>query len=297
MYLFYYVCVIRHKDIRYVFGALDTCNCKTEGYVNAAHCDPGLLASSSSSSSYGKGPKSHDEKHQEEKHQPMCITPNSADAILGSDTGVYSDCCDTYPDALNNDLSTSCGSNLQGTNRLQRGLNYMSYLQDYYSRANIDVVGTDSSPAAASAGSMDRLSVGMRGAASTASHDDKVTPPPGRKWTPVYKVVPGLQHDMVAFFEADVVQGWLLDYPQTAPPKVPKYMHDISVPALEFLLVVAAIVMYLYGMRLYMQARNNRELARRGVKAKGPGQGGLDQGNEKEQQVLNGQPTEATPLL
>ncbi len=174
----------------------------------------------------------------------------------------------------------------------------MSYLQDYYNRADTEAVDPDlilattSSSAGAGAGA----GVGMRGASSTASHENTVTLLLGRKWAPVYKVVPGLQHDMVAFFEADVVQGWLLDYPQTAPPKVPKYMHDISVPALEFLLVVAAIVVYLYGMRLYMQARNNRELARRGVKAKGLGQGGLDPGNEKELE-LNGQPTEATPLL
>lgn len=39
------------------------------------------------------------------------------------------ECMDTYPDAFENVLVTSCQAMLQGSNRLQRGLNYMAYLK------------------------------------------------------------------------------------------------------------------------------------------------------------------------
>ena len=82
------------KDIRYVFGRQDSCNCNQDGYSNKDHC-------------YVSG-----------------------DFCSPSDYG-GTNCCDTYPDSYSNDLSTTCGSNLQGYNRLQRGLVYMSYLEWY----------------------------------------------------------------------------------------------------------------------------------------------------------------------
>jgi len=82
------------KDIRYIFGIQDSCNCNEDGYKNKDYC-------------YVSG--------------DLC-SPNA----YGGDN-----CCDTYPDSYSNDLSTTCGSNLQGYNRLQRGLVYMSYLEWY----------------------------------------------------------------------------------------------------------------------------------------------------------------------
>jgi hypothetical protein len=39
-------------------------------------------------------------------------------------------CCDTYPDTgSSNALATDCESLLQGSNRLQRGLNYIGHLE------------------------------------------------------------------------------------------------------------------------------------------------------------------------
>ena len=82
------------KDIRYVFGIQDSCNCNEDGYKNKDYC-------------YISG--------------DLC-SPNA----YGGDN-----CCDTYPDSYSNDLSTTCGSNLQGYSRLQRGLVYVSYLEWY----------------------------------------------------------------------------------------------------------------------------------------------------------------------
>lgn len=81
------------KIISYILGGEDVCNCNTSGYSNQAVC----LA------------------------HPTNCTPS-----------LYPKCCDTYPDSTTgNALGVECGDMLQGSNRLQRGLNYMGYLSQY----------------------------------------------------------------------------------------------------------------------------------------------------------------------
>eukprot|EP01038_Epipyxis_sp_PR26KG_P016048 gene16048-21787_t len=88
--------LFRGRDVRYVFGAKDNCNCNVAGYINEDYCF--ITTASCSPDAYG---------------------------------GQY--CCDTWPDSENNDLSTSCPSEIQGFNRLQRGIMYMQYLKEYWS--------------------------------------------------------------------------------------------------------------------------------------------------------------------
>ena len=85
------------KDVVYVFGSEDSCNCGSTGFDNGEQCFPADV---------------------------MCVD----DAGLN----VTSGCCDTYPDGLNNALDFSCAASVQGSNRLQRGLLYMLYLQSVY---------------------------------------------------------------------------------------------------------------------------------------------------------------------
>lgn len=84
------------KDLRFVFGGADSCNCNAENFVNDASCY--IDSVTCSPTEYGG-------------------------------TG----CCDTYPDSISNDESNSCKSLLQGYDRLQRGMMYMSYLKWYES--------------------------------------------------------------------------------------------------------------------------------------------------------------------
>ena len=89
------------KDFRLFLGTEDVCNCNAEGYVlpQNGECAP-------------------------DGGKLTC----SPDAFGGPG------CCDTYPDALRtNSLDHSCSGMLQGSNRLQRGLNYASYLQLHFS--------------------------------------------------------------------------------------------------------------------------------------------------------------------
>lgn len=80
------------KDVRFILGNADVCNCNFQGFVNAPSC------------------------YQESNCSP--------DAFGGPG------CCDTYPDTgTSNVMEASCEAMLQGTNRLQRGLNYISHLR------------------------------------------------------------------------------------------------------------------------------------------------------------------------
>lgn len=89
--------LMRQKDIRYIFGDGDVCNCNLIDYNN----DKSLC--------YPKG---------------LTCSP---DAYGGKG------CCDTYPDStVDNALNTDCESNIQGSNRLQRALLYMSHLELFW---------------------------------------------------------------------------------------------------------------------------------------------------------------------
>eukprot|EP01126_Amoeba_proteus_P021727 TRINITY_DN2214_c0_g1_i2.p1 TRINITY_DN2214_c0_g1~~TRINITY_DN2214_c0_g1_i2.p1 ORF type:complete len:365 (-),score=43.76 TRINITY_DN2214_c0_g1_i2:313-1407(-) len=78
------------KDVRWIFGDGDICNCGTNDYDNPKAC-----------------------------FHPDCDSNNH--------------CCDSYPDSKNsNALDVGCEVMYQGSNRLQRGLNFMSYLMTFY---------------------------------------------------------------------------------------------------------------------------------------------------------------------
>ncbi len=88
-------------DIRYLFGTADVCDCSAAGYENAAMCYP----------------------------TPSAATSCAPDSEGGADAQTGVACCDTYPDSTTrNWLDTDCAAMLQGSNRLQRGLNYVGYL-------------------------------------------------------------------------------------------------------------------------------------------------------------------------
>lgn len=86
------------KDVRFIFGTQDVCNCNSPGFTN------------NKSLCYPRG------------------TTCSPDGSGGQVAGV--NCCDTWPDTgSDNALATYCEAMLMGTNRLQRGLNYVDYLR------------------------------------------------------------------------------------------------------------------------------------------------------------------------
>ena len=83
------------KDIQFIFGDEDACNCNSAGYANKlSYCFPDGAA--------------------------LNCTPD--------DTG-GAGCCDTWPDATtSNAMDVSCEAMPQGSNRLQRGLLYVQHL-------------------------------------------------------------------------------------------------------------------------------------------------------------------------
>lgn len=83
------------KDINYLIGTLDVCNCNYAGMVNDASC--------------------------------ASQTTTTCSTTVGT-----LPCCDTYPDSSSNSLDTSCWGMLQGSSRLQRATNYRDYLRNYY---------------------------------------------------------------------------------------------------------------------------------------------------------------------
>lgn len=259
--------VLRNKDIRYVFGNRDSCNCRMDGYTNPLHCYPNPPDTDSKPD---KSSKKHKETSAVDSSPPqMCFSPTMADAVIGATSGTYTTCCDTFPDATNNDLSNSCGSNLQGSNRLQRGLNYMYYLEDYYRR--LDTSGAENSYQS------------VRSNGKSANSGAKQVP-----FHPVYQIVPDLQHDLVAFYSAEIVQQWMLELPEIVPPKP----HSISMRSLftlnTLLLIVlmGGLVLYLWLVRWWFMKREQR------------GKNGANKpNNNRNVTKLNDEPNEATFLL
>lgn len=79
------------KDLRFIIGDQDICNCRATGYANS---------------------------------KQYCFPAGTACAPT-----VYPGCCDTYPDTTtDNAMSVACSAMLEGSNRLQRALNYCDYL-------------------------------------------------------------------------------------------------------------------------------------------------------------------------
>jgi hypothetical protein len=95
------------RDVRLLLGAMDACQCQVPGFSNPSFCFP---------SGVSCGPS------------------------LAGDG-----CCDTYPDSLAsgemplpNVVDFRCQAMLQGSNRLQRGLNWASHLKDFYTRRGVN---------------------------------------------------------------------------------------------------------------------------------------------------------------
>lgn len=90
------------KDVRFLLGDQDVCNCNAEGGY--------------------KNPLS------------VCFPPTgncTPDTTGGTFRGAT--CCDTFPDdAQANALDVHCAAMLQGSSRLQRGINYVDYLEAMY---------------------------------------------------------------------------------------------------------------------------------------------------------------------
>ena len=86
------VTVFGGKDVLFMLGDADACNCNTPGFANGAAC----------------------------VHAGRACVPDAAGGP---------GCCDTFPDSTTaNDLAFDCAAALQGSNRLQRGLLYAAHL-------------------------------------------------------------------------------------------------------------------------------------------------------------------------
>ena len=85
------------KQVNYLLAALDVCNCNTPGFANG----------------------------------PLCLRWTNQTCLPSA--GGQANCCDTYPmSTKNNNLPVTCADMLLGSNRLQRGLNFISYLKQTY---------------------------------------------------------------------------------------------------------------------------------------------------------------------
>ena len=93
------VAAFPYRDVRFIFGTEDVCNCNTDGFENSqAYCYPAAADGCS---------------------------PNADGGSVGGHG-----CCDTYPDSYtSNAVDVKCEALLQGSNRLQRGLNFVAYLR------------------------------------------------------------------------------------------------------------------------------------------------------------------------
>ena len=92
---------VSNPEVYFLFGDKDICNCNYEGYSN-----PQI-----SSTCYPTG---------------TSCTPNSFGGTLNNVS-----CCDNYPDTRSsNALAVGCEEMVQGSNRLQRGINYMEHLNN-----------------------------------------------------------------------------------------------------------------------------------------------------------------------
>ena len=95
-------------------------------------------------------------------------------------------CCDTYPDSTNNDMSVSCEANVQGSNRMQRGLLYVQFIEQYWSSAGISNSTSTSTATATTA---------------AVSNNSK-------NYVANAYIVDGLMHDKTYFFNSPEFQQW-----------------------------------------------------------------------------------------
>jgi hypothetical protein len=191
------------KDIRYLLGSYDVCNCFQKDYLNPSHCYETSASPGNTS-----------------------LTPRSREG-----------CLDTYPDSMKNDLSESCGSQAQGTNRLQRGLNYLSYLQFYlHSSPSLSLSASLSSPSLSSPSSPSAIKSA---------------------------IIPFLRHDLPAFLSSDIVYQWgyALDSdpsPAVAPSAFPSlFTTDTAVKFGGLLILAVGLGWGLWSLCRYQNQRAN----------------------------------------
>jgi hypothetical protein len=114
-----------------------------------------------------------------------------------------STCCDTFPDSHDNDLAIACGAAIGGSNRLQRGLNYMSYLRYYYNSEDV----VQESP------EVEQLEG-------------------GQQYAPMYAIVPDMEHDSASFYASEVMKLWAFESVTgpviIPPPVIPQPPHRSS---------------------------------------------------------------------
>ena len=101
---------LHRKDVRFIFGARDVCQCNIQGYEN---------------------------RPDDCYHSGAQCSPNEHGGTIDGHT-----CCDTWPDTTNSNLCAhTCEAMLQGSNRLQRGINYVAYLRQLSGNAERPQMG------------------------------------------------------------------------------------------------------------------------------------------------------------
>lgn len=100
------------RDVRFILGTGDACNCNSQGY----------------------------QQPLEDSCAPLGGSLSCAPNAFGGPG-----CCDTWPDsAASNALDVTCPAMLQGSNRLQRGLNYVAHLRHLFPAAATPQLATAS---------------------------------------------------------------------------------------------------------------------------------------------------------
>jgi hypothetical protein len=123
----------------YKFG-LDLSTTASNNYVAPFASDPSLLEEALTNFSYKNIRFLHGENDV-----CLCTFPGMDNDAVCFPQGVqcapteYDGCCDTYPDAADrNACQSGCEAMLTGSNRLQRGINYARYLEQFYSKRGVN---------------------------------------------------------------------------------------------------------------------------------------------------------------
>jgi hypothetical protein len=127
---------------------------------------------------------------------------------------------------------------LQGSNRLQRGVNYMEYLRFYYN-----------TPISDGGGVLDTAGSNAKGGNSHG------------KFAPVYAMLAQVQHDSPSFYVSDIVEKWAFSV-DAEPPVIPQPSRvragrtsSVSALVLAFFLLVV-VVHALYSLVRFLVRRN-----------------------------------------
>jgi len=153
----------------------------------------------------------------------------------------------------------------------------MYYLQEYYRR--LDISGGGDSPTT--------TYQSVRSNNKNADSGVKQA-----SFQPVYQIVPDLQHDLVAFYSADIVQEWMLELPAVAPLKP----HSISMRSL-FTLNTLLLMVLMCGLMLYLWAVRWWFLKREQKSKNASGTSKPNSKENRDERTLNGEPNEETFLL